>query len=343
MAFTRTWSITSPADTDLAKYGARDMRYFKVDIQERVAIEHSFAGDVSDGIHTEGSARINIANVEPTDKLEGRMWYDSTNKKLYYGSGSNFVEFDLSGMAANYLPSGVVMSYGGASAPFGWLLCDGAAVSRTTYADLFAAISTTFGVGDGSTTFNVPDLRGRVPLGAGTGTVAETAGAAAINTTNDTMDVASNNTKWITGMAVAFTTSGTAPGGLIAGSTYYLVRASATTIKFASTLANAIAGTTLDLTTQGTGNHTITHTLTARVAGEVGGEEKHGLTTAEIPSHTHPITDAYTSTGIGIAGWERYLSNADFSYGSFPTESSGGSGLHNNMQPFVGLNYIIKT
>src|SRR6185503_20590605 len=48
------------------------------------------------------------------------------------------------------------------AAPSGWLNCDGSAVSRTTYANLFAAIGTTFGAGDGSTTFNVPDLRGRV-------------------------------------------------------------------------------------------------------------------------------------------------------------------------------------
>lgn len=64
------------------------------------------------------------------------------------------------------LPPGVMLPYGGSSAPTGWLLCDGSAVSRTTYADLFAIISTTFGVGDGASTFNVPDLRGRVPLGA---------------------------------------------------------------------------------------------------------------------------------------------------------------------------------
>ena len=54
--------------------------------------------------------------------------------------------------------------------PTGWLLCDGTAYSRTSYSSLFAAIATTYGAGDGSTTFNVPDLRGRLPLGAGTGT-----------------------------------------------------------------------------------------------------------------------------------------------------------------------------
>lgn len=51
-----------------------------------------------------------------------------------------------------------------------WLLCDGSAVSRTTYADLYAAITTTYGSGDGSNTFNLPDLRGRFPIGVGTTT-----------------------------------------------------------------------------------------------------------------------------------------------------------------------------
>lgn len=68
-------------------------------------------------------------------------------------------------MLDNVAPPGVVLPFAGSSAPSGWLLCDGSAVSRTTYAALFTAISTAFGVGDGSTTFNVPDLRGRVAAG----------------------------------------------------------------------------------------------------------------------------------------------------------------------------------
>ena len=63
------------------------------------------------------------------------------------------------------VPAGCVMPYAGATAPDGWLLCHGQAVSRTTYADLFAAIGTAYGPGDGSTTFNVPDLRGRIAAG----------------------------------------------------------------------------------------------------------------------------------------------------------------------------------
>lgn len=65
------------------------------------------------------------------------------------------------------LPSGIITPYGGATAPSGWLLCDGTAVSRETYANLFTVIGTAFGSGDGSTTFNVPDMRECTAKGAG--------------------------------------------------------------------------------------------------------------------------------------------------------------------------------
>lgn len=83
-------------------------------------------------------------------------------------------------------PTGSVIPYAGASAPSatlsgvaGWLLADGSAVSRTTYATLFAVVGTTYGAGDGSTTFNLPDLRGRMPMGAGTGTGLNASGTGA--------------------------------------------------------------------------------------------------------------------------------------------------------------------
>ena len=65
--------------------------------------------------------------------------------------------------------AGIIHAYAGSTAPDGYLMCDGSAVSRTTYAALFAAIGTTYGAGNGSTTFNLPDLQGRFPLGAGAG------------------------------------------------------------------------------------------------------------------------------------------------------------------------------
>ena len=64
-------------------------------------------------------------------------------------------------------PVGSIMPYAGATAPTGWLLADGSAVSRTTYAALYAVIGTTYGVGNGSTTFNVPNLKNSVPVGSG--------------------------------------------------------------------------------------------------------------------------------------------------------------------------------
>ena len=85
-------------------------------------------------------------------------------------------------------PTGSVIPYAGASAPgatingvVGWLLADGSAVSRTTYATLFAIVGTTYGTGDGSTTFNLPDLRGRMPMGAGTGAQNGGSGSGAIS------------------------------------------------------------------------------------------------------------------------------------------------------------------
>lgn len=64
------------------------------------------------------------------------------------------------------IPVGTIMMWAGSTAPTGWLLCNGTAVSRTTYSALFAVISTTYGTGNGSTTFNVPNLQRRFPLGA---------------------------------------------------------------------------------------------------------------------------------------------------------------------------------
>lgn len=79
-------------------------------------------------------------------------------------------------------PIGSITMFAADTAPSGWLLCRGQAVSRTTYADLFAVIGTIYGVGNGSTTFNLPDLQGRVPVGVSTGetefnTIGKTGGA----------------------------------------------------------------------------------------------------------------------------------------------------------------------
>ena len=87
-----------------------------------------------------------------------------------------------------WVPTGVMLPYGGGAAPTGWLLCDGSAVSRTTYSVLFGIIGTAYGAGDGSTTFNLPNTQGVFLRGAGTQTVGGISYTATRGTTTgDTM------------------------------------------------------------------------------------------------------------------------------------------------------------
>jgi hypothetical protein len=87
-------------------------------------------------------------------------------------AGSGNTEAVNYGQLTERCPSASIVMWAGASAPSGWLLCDGSAVSRAGYSALFAIVGTTYGAGDGATTFNLPDLRQRFPLGkaaSGTG------------------------------------------------------------------------------------------------------------------------------------------------------------------------------
>lgn len=90
---------------------------------------------------------------------------------VYYNDGTQWVKVANSGNSG--MPTGVIMAYGasGSVAPNGWLLCDGSNVSRTIYADLFATIGTTYGAGDGSTTFTLPNANGVFLRGAGSQTI----------------------------------------------------------------------------------------------------------------------------------------------------------------------------
>lgn len=108
----------------------------------------------------------NLANLN-TDKVESLADLGITTataanieKTQYLSSVTADVQTQID--AAGVIPSGAVLPFAGSSAPTGYLLCYGQAVSRETYAGLFAVISTTYGAGDTSTTFNLPDLRGRI-------------------------------------------------------------------------------------------------------------------------------------------------------------------------------------
>jgi microcystin-dependent protein len=125
------------------------------------------------------AANLSAANVQSLHAVDGDLWFNnSSGTPVQITQGSS-----IASASSPLVPSGVIWPYGGSSAPTGFLMCNGTAVSRTTYADLFAAIGTTYGVGDGSTTFNLPNAQGRVPVGAGTytdtvsGSVTRTLGA----------------------------------------------------------------------------------------------------------------------------------------------------------------------
>ncbi len=111
--------------------------------------------------------KASVANPQP-----GELLLD-TSDNTFYGRDSANNWISLNAPAGSFVPSGVIMPYAGSagSTPSGYLPCDGAAVSRTTYAALFATIGVTYGAGDGSTTFNIPDLRGVFVRGAGSQTI----------------------------------------------------------------------------------------------------------------------------------------------------------------------------
>ena len=90
--------------------------------------------------------------------------------------GTSTTQLATTAFATAISPSGLILMWPTATVPSGFLLCAGAAVSRTTYAALFAVVGVVFGIGDGSTTFNLPDYRDRSPVGAGTTYAAATTG-----------------------------------------------------------------------------------------------------------------------------------------------------------------------
>lgn len=107
--------------------------------------------DYIDPVMTQGLLRTanNLSELSVVNQLE----------TVYLNTGVN-----------NLMPIGTVLPFAGSTAPTGWLLCNGQAVDRTVAADLFAVIGTTYGSGNGTTTFNLPDLRGRVVAGKDTTT-----------------------------------------------------------------------------------------------------------------------------------------------------------------------------
>ena len=142
-----------------------------VNLPEVNVIDGYFTVELDFGNVFDGNERWLEIGVRPGDQndpnvyviLSPRQKITPTPYSLYAKTAGNLGSDPV-------MPAGVILLYGGTSAPTGWLLCDGSAVSRTSYAALFAVIGTSFGIGDGSTTFNLPNFTNRFPYGASAGT-----------------------------------------------------------------------------------------------------------------------------------------------------------------------------
>ena len=109
----------------------------------------------------------NSGTSAPATVFANQWWYDTTNNILYFRNEGNTAWIEIGELNqvnnkffSSGTPSGAVMTFAQSSAPTGWLKANGATISRTTYASLFSAIGTTYGAGNGTTTFGLPDLRG---------------------------------------------------------------------------------------------------------------------------------------------------------------------------------------
>ena len=168
------------------------------------------------------------------------------------------------------IPAGSIIMYGAASAPGGWYLCEGGAISRSTYAALFSAIGTTYGVGDGSTTFNVPDFRDRAPYGASTFTLGtKTAGEVNASGQNSTGTGTSGSTG---GSTVASTTGSDGP-------TTHSVTTS---------------------TTNSTTDKDVTNSITVVTGVSAHATHTHTIPSLTVNGHTHSVP-ALTVTHPGVA------------------------------------------
>lgn len=211
--------------------------------------------------------------------------------RIVYSDGTN-VKF-ADGPLPVTVPSGAIMSFGMLAAPSGWLLCDGTAYSRTTYANLFSAIGTSWGIGNGSTTFNVPNLQGAFLRGLDTTGNIDRNGQFSIsgNTTNGSNAV--TNISSTRNIQVGYTVTGTG-------------------IPASTTVASITSSTAITLSQNATATSTGVSLTYTRSIGVYEGDGAGPLTVSD-PGHYHNLpavlsfsqpTQYYTGSnaGIGVGG-----------------------------------------
>jgi len=230
---------------------------------------------------------------------------------------------------ANLVPAGAIMPYAGSSAPAGWLLCNTSTpISRSTYAALFAAIGTTYGAGNGTTTFNIPFLSGRVPVGAGTGSGL---------TLRNPADTGGAETVTLTGAQ-----SGTSAHGHANTITASSGNQSVDHTHDVSHGHTASGGTTSINHDHRIPRASIGNAGTNRLVLSASPTDTGLFVSASDPSHSHTVTvNTNTFSSGGMSASHNHTITVS---GSVTTATAAdATSSHENMPPFLALNYIIKT
>ncbi len=251
-------------------------------------------------------------------------------------------------LVGSVIPVGSVAPFGGSVVPDGWLLCDGSAISRTTYSSLFASLGTAHGQGNGSSTFNLPDyrgqfLRGRVNISTVTGS-----GTAASNQATFTAHGINR-----TGFRVRLS-SGTL-SGLAASTDYFAIVVDANTLAFASSQANALANTRIAIS--GANSAVITQwedpDASSRLAPNVGGNSGNTIGAVqphanESHSHRHYRGGDQGSGQYPLTGFVATLFTDRTAGNTYAQTTSGGininesTGGNETRVKNAVVNYIIK-
>lgn len=247
-------------------------------------------------------------------------------------------------------PAGVIFPFSGSAAPDGFFICDGRAISRTTYADLFAVVGTTYGSGNGIDTFNIPDYRGQFLRGTLLSALNSIAGSGTVSSNNATFTSHGINRN---GFKVRLS-SGTL-SGLSTSTDYFAIVIDSNTLAFASSLTNAINGVKLPIS--GANSAVIRQWEDPDLSSRVGGLSGLGsFQPDETKTHTHAagtlatgnlVVDISNTSGAGYTLVDQYENGtADSLYERITTSSvtgsSASSGGNENRPTNVYVNYIIK-
>ena len=210
----------------------------------------------------------------------------------------------LQGISPSIMPSGIIEMFAGSTAPNGWLICDGSTVSRKTYSDLFKIIGTTYGAGNSNDTFTLPDMRGRTPIGVGTG-AGLTARTLAATTGTETATLSEANlashthTATVGTQSANHTHSGTSSG--VSANHYHQNYSdgvgSGTMGRGSSGFAN-LGGGYQGVLIVGLGQNNSSTSYT----GYVSADHSHTLTTEnESANHNHTVTNSNTGSGTAFS------------------------------------------